>query len=266
MPLLIEELNEELPPEEGFKFHFLPEAKFSSFGSSDIQPLLDKWGFGPDMAMCTFRVEQPITPDTLQAMLEDFFKSSEVRGALRQVAPGLQVLSPDKVRVIYERLSTKVVSMGFLKKFEEAGAIGVSGHIRGRIEEDWEGVPINNLIREVILCEDSDLYDAFTEPERKEFLFRIFSHLVFGGASNQWEDNVEEYLRVTKAVYKDLLTVRRSDTGDVEVLSHVCSIRSLGPGGLLFPKEGHPLNFCYVIADPVMRHLRVWYFGYTPLW
>jgi len=265
MPLIIEELNEEAPPEEAFKFHFLATAKFHSFGSETVQPLLNKWGFGRDMAMGTFRVEQPVTPDTQQAMLDEFFKDRGVLGVLHQLMPGIQVFSPDKVKVNWEKMSTKAVSMSFLNKFEECGGIGPSGHIRGRLEEDFEGVPINNIIREVILCEESELYDTFSEQDRKEFLFKIFSHLIFGGASNQWDDHVEEYFKVTKDVYKDLLSVRRSDTGDVEVVSYVASIRSLGPGGQLFPKES-PLNFCYVVVDPLMRHVRVWYFGYKAFW
>jgi hypothetical protein len=266
MPMLIEEVRgeEEGTEQQAFKFHFLPDAKFSSFGSPTIQPLLDKWGFGPDMVMCTFRVEQQVGQDQMQAMLESFFRDREVVSTLQSLTR-ICVLSPDKVRVHWEQMSTKVVNMSFLNRFEECGAIGPSGHIRGRIEEDWEGVPIINVIREVILMEESELYDAFSAQERKEFLFRIFSHLVFGGASNQWEDHVQEYLKVTKEVYKDLLTVRRNDTGDVEVVSHVASIQSLGAGGSVFAKES-PLNFCYVIYDPVMRHVRVWYFGYKPLW
>merc|ERR1719207_154345 len=158
-------------------------------------------------------------------------------------------------------MGTQVVSMQFLNKFEECGAIGPSGHIKGRIEEDFEGVPILNLVREVILMDESELYDAFSEKDRKEFLFKIFSHLIFGGASNQYEDHVEEYFKVTKEVYKDLLTVRRNDAGDVEVLSTVASVASLGEGGVLYPKES-PLNFFYVIHDPLTRHVRCWYFGY----
>merc|ERR1711865_561409 len=140
---------------------------------------------------------------------------------------GLRVLSPDRIRVHYQQMGTQVVSMSFLNKFEQCGAIGASGHIKGRIEEEFEGVAILNLIREVILMEESELYDAFTERERKEFLFRIFQHLVFGGASNQYEDHVEDYFKVTKEVYKDLLTVRRNDAGDTEVLSTVASVQSL---------------------------------------
>mmetsp|Transcript_57605 Transcript_57605/g.134116 ORF Transcript_57605/g.134116 Transcript_57605/m.134116 type:complete len:262 (+) Transcript_57605:36-821(+) len=261
MPLLIEDVTEH---NQAFVFHFLPETKFQSFGSKDVQPLLDKWGFGPDMVMCTFRIEQQVQQDEMQMMLDAFFRDKEVMGVLQHLT-GMRMFSPDKVSVHWEKLSTKTTSMSFFNRFEECGAIGKAGHIRGRMEEDWEGVPIVNLVREAILVEESELYDAFSGQDRREFLFCIFSHLVFGGASNQWEDHVEEYFKVTKAVYKDLLSVRRNDAGDVEVMSTVASIRSLGTGGSLFPKES-PLNFCYVILDPLMRHLRVWYFGYRPIW
>jgi len=264
MPLHIEEIGDEQLPEEGFKFHYLPDAKFHSFGSPTIQPLFEKWGFGQDMSMCTFRVEQQVRQDSMQAMLDAFFRDKEVLGVLHSLTR-LRVTSPDKVRVRWEQLETKAVSMQFLNKFEECGAVGSTGHIRGRVEEDWEGVPIVNLVREVILMEDSDMYDAFSEKERREFLFRIFSHVVFGGASNQYEDHVEEYFKATKEIYKDLLSVKRNETGDVEVLSTVASISSLGAGGGLYPKD-NPLNFCYVILDPLMRHVRVWYFGYRPIW
>merc|ERR1719198_2859351 len=188
--------------------------------------------------MCTFRVELNVGPDQMQSMLEAFFRDREVVGVLHSLTR-LRVLSPDRVRVHWQKMGTQVVSMSFLNKFEECGAIGHSGHIRGRIEEDFEGVPIVNLIREVILLEESELYDAFTEKERKEFLFRIFSHIVFGGASNQYEYHVEEYFKVTKEVYKDLLTVRRNDAGDVEVLSTVWSIKSWAKVDSCFPRRVH---------------------------
>jgi hypothetical protein len=261
--MLIEEDIDQQSANE-FKFHHLSEAKFGSFGNPSIQPLLDKWGFGTQMAMCTFRVEQHVGQDSMQAMLEAFFREREVVSVLHALT-GLRVVGPDKVNVRWEQIGTQVVSMSFLNKFEECGAIGHSGHIKGRIEEDVEGVPIMNMIREVILMEESELYDAFSEKERKEFLFRIFSHVIFGGASNQYEDHVEEYFKVTKEVYKDLLTVRRNDAGDVEVLSTIASVVSLGQGGILFPHES-PLNFMYVIHDPLMRHVKVWYFGFKPIW
>jgi len=79
--MLIEELDEE-PTDRSYTFHHLPDAKFSSFGSPEIQPFFDKWGFGPDMAMCTFRVEQKVTSETFQTMLDAFFKDREVLSVL----------------------------------------------------------------------------------------------------------------------------------------------------------------------------------------
>lgn len=265
MPLLIEEAGDGGPPhEQAFNFHHLPDARYGTCGDSTVQPLLDKWGFGQDMTMVTFRVEQPVGPDSMQAMLDAFFRDRHVVGVLHALTR-LRVLRPEKCTARWQKMLTDVVSMSFFNKFEECDAIGKSGHIRGRIEEDWEGVPILNIIREVLLMEDSDLYDTFSERERKQFLLKIFQHVVFGGASNQYEDHVEEYFRATKLIYKDLLSVRRNDVGDVEVMSTVAQIHSLSDGGVLFPKESL-LNFCYVIYDPLTRHVKLWYFGYRPVW
>merc|ERR1719265_639248 len=103
--------------------------------------------------MCTFRVEQQVRSDSMQAMLDSFFKDRGVLSVLQGLTR-MRVLSPDRVSVRWAQMGTQVVSMQFFNKFEEAGAIGSSGHIRGRIEEDWEGVPIMNLIREIILMEE----------------------------------------------------------------------------------------------------------------
>lgn len=260
----IDEVGDDDAPQTSFTFHYLPDVAFSSLGSKDIQPLLDKWGFGDEMCMARFRVEENVTADDMSNMLTAFFADRQVSGILHQLCK-VRVHDPKKVRVSASKILTNTVKMDFFNKFEECGAISHTGHIRGRVEEDWEGVPILNMVREAIMMEESEIYDAFSVKDRKEFLFRIFSHVVFGGASNQYEDHVEEYFKATKHIYKDLLTVRRNDSGDVEVVSQVFEVLSLGDGGTLFPKE-FPTNFCYVILDPLMRQISFWYFAYKPLW
>ncbi|CAK9007999.1 unnamed protein product, partial [Durusdinium trenchii] len=261
---------------------------FSSFQNPEIQPFFEKWGFGADMETQLWGVisedvvfwksvnmdhdqyrtqdssRSQVTSESFQEMLDAFFKDREVLSVLH-ASTGVRVISPSKVAVQWQPMSTKVVSMSFFNKLEDAGCISSSGHIRGRLEEDWEDVPIVNMIREAMLMEESELYETFSPEDRREFLFRIFQHLVFGGASNQYEDHVEDYFKATKAVYKDLLSVRRNDTGDVEVLSTVASVESLSDGGVLYRKDSL-LNFCYVIHDPVVRHVKVWYFGFRALW
>jgi len=265
MPMQIREVGPDDERHEfEFKFHHLPDAKFASFGNPEIQPLLSKWGFGSDMVMCTFRVEQAVGPDSLGMMLEAFFRDRTVLAVLNTICQ-LRVTSPSRVCVHWQDMLTKVVSMNFFQKLEDCGAVGVRGHIRGRVPEEVDGIPVVNLIREAILMEESELYDTFSQEDRQEFLYRIFSHVVFGGAQNQYEDHVEDYFKATKAIYKDLLSVRRKDTGDVEVTSRVALVQDLGEGGRLFPVD-NPLNFCYVIYDPTMRHVRFWYFGYRSIW
>merc|ERR1719375_161830 len=214
--------------------------------------------------MCKFRVEQNVTAEDVPNMLRAFFMDNEVIRVLNHISQ-IRLTDAKKVSISVSKILTNTVNMSFFNKFEDIGAISHTGHISGRIEEDFEGVPIHNLIREAILMEESELYDAFSVKDRKEFLFRIFSHVLFGGASNQYEDHVEEYFKVTKAIYKDLLTVRRNDSGDVEVVSQVYEVISFGEAGRLFSHE-NPTNFCYVILDPIMRHVSVWYFGYKPIW
>merc|ERR1719478_783181 len=51
--------------------------------------------------MCTFRVEQHVGPDSMQAMLEAFFRDREVTGVLHALT-GLRVISPDSMQAMLE--------------------------------------------------------------------------------------------------------------------------------------------------------------------
>lgn len=57
----------------------------------------------------------------------------------------------------------------------------------------------------MLLDEESEEYNLYSEEERNEFIFRIFQMLVLGGILCQYEDTLEPYLDVTKNIYKDLI-------------------------------------------------------------
>ena len=57
----------------------------------------------------------------------------------------------------------------------------------------------------MILMEDSDNYEVYSESERQEFLFHLFEHLCLGGSVCQYEDSITPYLDTVKALYKDLV-------------------------------------------------------------
>ena len=57
----------------------------------------------------------------------------------------------------------------------------------------------------MLLLEDSDNYDMYTQSEREEFLFLLFRHICLGGSVCQYEDDIKPYLDTTKLLYKDLV-------------------------------------------------------------
>ncbi len=71
------------------------------------------------------------------------------------------------------------------KFFNLSGAVNPdTQRIGGRFTEDYDGIEICDVLREVVFMEDSELYDTFTIDDRNELLFHIFKRvkLVF---SNQ---------------------------------------------------------------------------------
>lgn len=56
----------------------------------------------------------------------------------------------------------------------------------------------------MLLDEECDEYNVYSNETRQEFIFRIFQMLVLGGVLCQYEDTLQPYLDVTKKLYKSL--------------------------------------------------------------
>lgn len=64
----------------------------------------------------------------------------------------------------------------------------------------------------MLLDEECPEYNLYLKDEREEFIFRIFQMLVLGGILCQYEDILNPYLEVTKAIYKDLVRLYNTCT------------------------------------------------------
>ena len=64
-----------------------------------------------------------------------------------------------------------------------------------------------------MLWEDYEDYEAFDtiheDKYQKEFIFKLFQHISLGGSICQYENNIGEYLTLTKSLYKDLVCVAK---------------------------------------------------------
>ena len=58
---------------------------------------------------------------------------------------------------------------------------------------------------QMLLLEESDNYEIYSDQERNEFIFRLFKHICIGGHVCQFEDKIQPYIDATKSIYKDLV-------------------------------------------------------------
>lgn len=146
-----------------------------------------------------------------------------------------------------------------------AGTVTEAGSIVPCMDETCDGVVVSDRLRAMFVHEESEDADVFNAEEKQEFLYHVLHRLAVGGAMCQFEDNWQPYLDAAKAVYKNLVTVFRSQrTGQLVVGSRVLQLTSVD-GLTLFPADS-PHSFCYVIVDPQRRQVSVWYNAFVPYW
>ena len=152
---------------------------------------------------------------------------------------------------------------------------GDSDALVRKIEETIDGFAVGDNLRACLVdaC-DENHETLFSEAEKAEFLFRVFSHLVLGGSMCQYEETLSPYEDVAKAVYKSLVRAKKDGDG-AAVASDVYSATAIVPAGdatkkknavSLFPRPNHVQNFCYLCVDPWRRHVTVWYHAHVPHW
>ena len=137
--------------------------------------------------------------------------------------------------------------MSYFDVLRDLGLVTDHGDIRQCFEERYEGIIIQDKIRLNWLWEETEDYEAWdmlhTDTYAKEFIFNLFMHLQIGGAVNQFDNNISDYLAVTKNMYKDLICVQKdAETNQIKVQSYCFKIEELQGAGSLFSSKNkeHP--------------------------
>ncbi|XP_044242646.1 cilia- and flagella-associated protein 300 isoform X3 [Ursus arctos] len=227
----------------GYYFRFLPQKTFQCLSTPETTSRLRQWSMLGRVAAQAFGFDQ-----TFQAYRKDDFVMVGVRvgGAGRpdpgwrprstlrppgwpaeaffkdpNVIPNLKLLSDSSGQWI--TLGTEVkkieainvpctqLSMSFFNRLYDEDIVRDNGHIVKCLDSFCDPFPISDELRKVLLMEDSEKYEVFSQPDREEFLFCLFKHLCLGGALCQYEDVLSPYLETTKLLYKDLVRVTDGD-------------------------------------------------------
>jgi hypothetical protein len=104
--------------------------------------------------------------------------------------------------------------------------------------------------------------------EKSELIFQLFKILCLGGGGLCQPDlNVLRYLDMTKAIYRDLMTIfKNSKTGAVELANRAFRVERVS-GCELFPKNPeHSCNAMIVVCDPIKRTVCVLKYCQNKYW
>eukprot|EP00605_Chrysophyceae_sp_TOSAG23-4_P000812 GSChrysophyteH1.ASY1.ANO1.902.1 assembled CDS len=155
--------------------------------------------------------------------------------------------------------------MDFFERLDE-NDITTNGRIRGCFEEVFDGMSVQDKLRELLINEDSENASLFSDKDRNELLYALFKLLVVGGSMCQPDTDTTRYFDMTKGLYKDLLTVYKAPTtGNVTVSGKV--YRVTGAEGLtLHQHEDKPFNTLLVIIEPMRKEISVLKNDYIPFW
>ncbi|KAG1692691.1 hypothetical protein DVH05_025169 [Phytophthora capsici] len=245
-------------------FELLPDA-LPLLKDYEIRQKLLQWNLSDTLQLQRFLVHRRLPCEADETLLTEFLQDEAVRRILHlpdskdpELGSSLQ----------FERLHVTVTSMTFFEKLEAAGIVARDGSIRGCIDQDLDGCTAGDLLTEMLANPESDNCDVFSDEDRREFIFQLFSSLVIGGgALRQADSRVESYESVVRTLYRALLSVKKSladanGKRDVEITSRVYRVS----GDALF--QGSPSRFhsCFAVVDSRKRWLTVWYCPFRASW
>ena len=151
-----------------------------------------------NMTMAKFGYDQFLRPFQMDGFMLDFFNDATVQSALRGKLGRV-------TKVSYSELAHDVTSLSFFDKLKPQ-IVRANGTIVKCLDEYFGSFVVSDLLRKSLLMDDEEIYNTFSESDRKEFIFHVFQSICLGGTCCQFEDELEPYLNATKNIYKDLIT------------------------------------------------------------
>ncbi|KAM9768359.1 cilia- and flagella-associated protein 300 isoform 1-T1 [Dama dama] len=193
-----------------YSFRYLPQKTFQSLSTPQTTSRLRQWSMLGRIEAQAFGFDQTFQTYRKDDFIMAFFKDPNV-------IPNLKLLSESSGEWI--TLGTEVkkieainvpctqLSMSFFHRLYDEAIVRDNGYIVKCLDCFCDPFLISDELRKVLLVEDSEKYEVFSQPDREEFLFCLFKHLCLGGALCQYEDVISPYLETTKLIYKDLVRI-----------------------------------------------------------
>ena len=253
-----------MPP---FEFQNIEDANLECLESSDAKSALMQWNLDNCLKFAKFRFTgafEASSNNDYDRIMKDFLKNGD---CLAKLGCTGTATSPLQLGTGMETLSTDVMSMDFFDRLDEHD-ITHNGSIRGCFEEIFDGITINDKLREMLLnIEESENSHVYNESETKELIYQLFRIVAVGGSMCQPDTNMERYMEFTKNLYRDLLTVYKNPTnGEIKVSGRAYSLLSIGGIELFSHSEKELANRLIVVIDPLRKEISCLKMDFIPFW
>ncbi|XP_038617885.1 cilia- and flagella-associated protein 300 [Tachyglossus aculeatus] len=250
-----------------FTFRFLPQKSFPSLTARDTVNRLRQWSMLGRICIQAFGFDQNFQAYRKDDFVMAFFRDPNVIANLKLLSESSGqwiTLGTDVKKIEAITVPCTQVSMSFFDRLYSEEIVRDSGHIVKCLDDFYDCFVISDELRKVLLLEDSENYEIFSQLEREEFLYRLFKHLCLGGVLCQFEDILGPYLETTKSIYKDLVSVQKDrESKGIHITSTIFKVLAYDATGLCYPStKSHEQTFAYLIVDPLKRHVHVLYHSF----
>lgn len=152
---------------------FSPQAIASKEGKARMM----RWGLEGSLKVIRFKFTGSTNAESEMNSLSDLIASAEFAQALDIPSPlSSEVISQLKLR----KLSCSVLNMSFFDVLEKKNLVTDTGYLRKTMNDRVNGVDIDTMVTEMLLVEESEYFNLFTEAQRQEFLFLLFKAVFIG--------------------------------------------------------------------------------------
>ncbi|XP_020288836.1 uncharacterized protein C11orf70 homolog [Pseudomyrmex gracilis] len=241
--------------EPKFTFVSLNEKCYEGINDKNTQEYFCKWGLKGNFVIQNFSFNETFSHYHKYQLVDAFFKDDSVAKALLSkqgntwIKQGIRASS-----VEVKQVPCSVLSMSFFNRLKDPDnkITCSSGTICKRYDTQIEDFLVSDNLRGMLLDEESEEYNLYSENEKSEFIFRIFQMLVLGGILCQFEDVIQPYLDVTKRIYKDLVKVQKQTTSnDLFVSTLVLEVIAKNSSGQdYFPlNSSNRQNMAFLLID-----------------
>ena len=233
---------------ESFGFDYVDSDLVSStFSGSEKSSMLMQWGLdGGNLTAHRFRFHGTFNEaaEEYEALIKELLVNPKCMSTI-----GVGGTPTVPITVEMAELMTSEMNMDFFDRLKGTSILADTGHIRGTFNEEYDGIQVDDMLRDMFVNPDSDNVDMYSDEEKSQLLYTLLKLFVVGGCMCQPETDIARYLEATRDLYKALLTVfKRDSDGALTVAGRCYNVTALDGASLHATDDAR--NSMIIIVDP----------------